>query len=119
MPSDADDSSVLPPSGVTAQSEADAELEPCFPRQPQHWARVDWLDVWFLGSERDAQPRSTLVPFFTLVHEDISKSWKAPFFTLQAPPSSLPLMVGRRRDIPQVEHPASLSGQSTERSAQG
>lgn len=54
MPSVADDLSVLTPSGVTAQSEVNEELEPCFPRQPQHWARVDWLDDWFLGSKRDA-----------------------------------------------------------------
>lgn len=37
------------------------------------------LDNWFLGSERNALPRSAPVPFFPEVHEKITKLWKTPF----------------------------------------
>ncbi|KAL0173928.1 hypothetical protein M9458_029896, partial [Cirrhinus mrigala] len=36
------------------------------------------LDDWFLGSGRDPKPRSSPVPFFPEVHEELTKSWKAP-----------------------------------------
>ncbi len=37
------------------------------------------LDDWFLGAGRGSQPRSTPVPFFPEVHEELTKSWMAPF----------------------------------------
>ncbi len=37
------------------------------------------LDDWFLGAGRGSQPRSALVPFFPEVHEELTKSWMAPF----------------------------------------
>ncbi len=37
------------------------------------------LDDWFLGARRGSQPRSTPVPFFPEVHEELTKSWMAPF----------------------------------------
>ncbi len=37
------------------------------------------LDDWFRGAGRSSQPRSTLVPFFPEVHEELTKSWMAPF----------------------------------------
>ncbi len=40
-----------------------------------------WLDDWFLGAGRGSQPRSALVPFFPEVHEELTKSWMAPFMS--------------------------------------
>ncbi len=37
------------------------------------------LDDWFLGAGRGSQPRSAPVPFFPEVHEELTKSWMAPF----------------------------------------
>ncbi|XP_051564216.1 uncharacterized protein LOC127446923 [Myxocyprinus asiaticus] len=38
------------------------------------------LDDWFLGSRhRSNQPRHAPVPFFPEVHEELTKSWEAPF----------------------------------------
>ncbi len=37
------------------------------------------LDDWFLGAGRGSQPRSTPVSFFPEVHEELMKSWMAPF----------------------------------------
>ncbi len=37
------------------------------------------LDDWFLGAGRCSQPRSTPVPFFPEVHEELTKLWMAPF----------------------------------------
>ncbi len=37
------------------------------------------LDDWFLGAGRGSQPRSARVPFFPEVHEELTKSWMAPF----------------------------------------
>lgn len=66
MPSDVDDSSVLLPSGVTPQSEVDAELA----------AMLSWAAVkgWTIGSWVWSAPHSTSVPFFPEVHKEILKS---------------------------------------------
>ncbi len=37
------------------------------------------LDDWFLGAGCGSQPRSAPVPFFPEVHEELTKSWMAPF----------------------------------------
>ncbi len=37
------------------------------------------LDNWFLRAGRGSQPHSALVPFFPEVHEELTKSWMAPF----------------------------------------
>ncbi len=37
------------------------------------------LDDWFLGAGRGSQTRSAPVPFFPEVHEELAKSWMAPF----------------------------------------
>ncbi len=37
------------------------------------------LDDWFLGAGRGSQQRSAPVPFFSEVHEELTKSWLAPF----------------------------------------
>ncbi len=37
------------------------------------------LDNWFLRAGRGSQPHPALVPFFPEVHEELTKSWMAPF----------------------------------------
>ncbi len=37
------------------------------------------LDDWFLGASCGSQPRPAPVPFFSEVHEELTKSWMAPF----------------------------------------
>ncbi len=78
----------LPPSGVVATAALDPELmtmlaraalsiglEVNRPPSPE----PSRLDDWFLGAGRGSQPRSTPVPFFPEVHEELTKSWTAPF----------------------------------------
>ncbi len=62
------------------------------------------LDDWFLGARRSSQPHSTPVPFFLEVHEELAKSWMAPFMARS--PSSASSIKGVARGyagIPQVE----------------
>ncbi len=74
----------LPPSGVVATAAPDPELmtmlaraavsiglEVTRPPSPEPSRRDDW----FLG----AGPRPASVPFFPEVHEELTKSWMAPF----------------------------------------
>ncbi len=78
----------LPPSGVVATAAPDPELmamlaraavsiglEVNRPPSPE----PSRLDNWFLGAGCGSQPRSTPVPFFPEVHEELTKSWMAPF----------------------------------------
>lgn len=69
MPSEAEYSTELPPSGVSAQSEADAELAAMLAQSAAsnglEWTPLPFpehsrLDNWFLGSELDGfiSPRS-------------------------------------------------------------
>lgn len=115
MPCDAEDS----PSGVVAQSESDEELAAMLA-----WAaaniRLEWNpppspehlqpDDSYLGSEQDSQPRLAPVPFFSEVHEELMKSWRAPFTDRPCFPSSFTLtslnsgMVRGYPDVPQMEH---------------
>ncbi|KAL0175185.1 hypothetical protein M9458_031153, partial [Cirrhinus mrigala] len=70
-----------------SQSVADAEMAAALKRAAKE-IRVVWvpppspepsrLDDWFLGSGRDSRPRSSPVPFFPEVHEELTKSWKTP-----------------------------------------
>ncbi len=78
----------MPPSGVVATAAPDPELTAMLA-----WAAMSiglevnrppspepsWLDNWFLGAGRGSQPRSAPVPFFPEVHEELTKSWMAPF----------------------------------------
>ncbi len=78
----------LPPLGVVATAAPDPELTAMLA-----WAAVSIglevsrppspepsrLDYWFLGAGRGSQPRSAPVPFFPEVHEELTKSWMAPF----------------------------------------
>ncbi len=78
----------LPPLGVVATTESDPELkamlsraavsiglEVCTPPSPE----PSRLDDWFLGTGRGSRPCPTLILFFPEVHEELTKSWMAPF----------------------------------------
>ncbi len=78
----------LPPSGVVATAAPDPELTAMLARAAVSIGlevnrppspKPSQLDDWFLGAGRDSQPRSTPVPFFPEVHEELTKSWMAPF----------------------------------------
>ncbi len=67
------------------------------------------LDDWFLGAGRGSQPRPAPMPFFPEVHEELTKSWMAPF-TARSPSSASSILttldsrVARGyAGIPQVE----------------
>ncbi len=80
-----DDPAALPPSGVVALSEPDPEMTAMLSRAAENVGLV-WnppprpdpsrLDEWFLGGGRAETPP---VPFFPEVHEELTRSWKAPF----------------------------------------
>ncbi len=78
----------LPPSGVVATAAPDPELTAMLARAAVSIGlevnrppspEPSRLDDWFLGAGRGSQPRSTPVPFFPEVHEELTKSWMAPF----------------------------------------
>ncbi len=83
-----DDSAALPPSGVVALSEPDPEMTAMLSRAAKNVGLV-WnppprpdpsrLDEWFLGGGRAGFQRPPPVPFFPEVHEELTRSWKAPF----------------------------------------
>ncbi len=83
-----DDSAALPPSGVVALSEPDPEMMAMLSRAAENVGLV-WnppprpdpsrLDEWFLGGGRAGSQRPPPVPFFPEVHEELTRSWKAPF----------------------------------------
>ncbi|KAL0199808.1 hypothetical protein M9458_002995, partial [Cirrhinus mrigala] len=117
-PSEADVMAELTAPAGESQSVADAEMAAAL-----KWAAketgVVWvpppspepsrLDDWFLGSGRDSRPRSSLVPFFPEVHEELTKSWKAPLSACSRhviSPSLTTLDGGPARgytEVPQVE----------------
>ncbi len=55
------------------------------------------LDYWFLGAGHGSQPRSAPVPFFPEVHEELTKSWMAPFTARSRSPNFLHPHYPRRR----------------------
>ncbi len=78
----------LPPSGVVATAAPDPELTAMLARAAVSIGlevnrppspEPSRLDDWFLGAGRGSQPRSAPVPFFPEVHEELTKSWMAPF----------------------------------------
>ncbi|KAL0165097.1 hypothetical protein M9458_040850, partial [Cirrhinus mrigala] len=105
------------PRRVGAPSEADAELSAMLlraakeiglevPKTPP--ADPSRLDDWFLGRAPVTPPRSPPVPFFPEVHEELVKTWRAPYLSRLRPGSS-PLATldgGAARGyvaVPQVE----------------
>ncbi len=78
----------LTPSGVVATAAPDPELMAMLARAAASIGlevnrppspEPSRLDDWFLGAGRGSQPRPTPVPFFPEVHEELTKSWMAPF----------------------------------------
>ncbi len=95
-----DDSAALPPSGVVALSEPDPEMTAMLSRAAENVGLV-WnppprpdpsrLDEWFLGGGRAGSQRPPPVPFFPEVHEELTRSWKAPFTARNKSCGSSPL----------------------------
>ncbi len=95
-----DDSAALPPSGVVALSEPDPEMTAMLSRAAENVGLVWYppprpdpsrLDEWFLGGGRAGFQRPPPVPFFPEVHEELTRSWKAPFTARNKPCGSSPL----------------------------
>ncbi len=108
----------LPPSGVVATAAPDPELTAMLARAAVSIGlevnrppspEPSRLDDWFLGAGRGSQPRPAPVPFFPEVHEELTRSWMAPF-TARSPSSASSILTtldgGVARGyagIPQVE----------------
>ncbi|KAL0169214.1 hypothetical protein M9458_033810, partial [Cirrhinus mrigala] len=117
-PSEADVMAELTAPAGESQSVADAEMAAALKRAAKEIGVV-WvplpspepsrLDDWFLGSGRDSRPRSSPVPFFPEVHEELTRSWKAPLSARSRhviSPSLTTLDGGPARgytEVPQVE----------------
>ncbi len=77
-----------PLSGVVALSEPDPEMMSMLFRAAENFGLV-WnppprpdpsrFDEWFLGGGRASSQHPPPVPFFPEVHEELTRSWKAPF----------------------------------------
>ncbi len=83
-----DDSAALPPSGCGSVVRARPRDDGYAFRAAENVGLV-WnppprpdpsrLDEWFLGGGRAGSQRPPPVPFFPEVHEELTRSWKAPF----------------------------------------
>ncbi len=91
-----DDSAALPPSGRVALPESDPELTAMLSRAAEsiglHYRRPpsperSRLDDWFLGAQAERR-QPPPVPFFPEVHEEMTRSWKAPFSARNRPSTS-------------------------------
>ncbi len=91
-----DDSAALPPSGRVALPESDPELTGVLSRAAEsiglHYRRPpspehSRLDDWFLGAQAERR-QPPPVPFFPEVHEEVTRSWKAPFSARNRPSAS-------------------------------
>ncbi|KAL0155801.1 hypothetical protein M9458_050064, partial [Cirrhinus mrigala] len=117
-PDEADESAEQPPPpAAAALSESEAELAAMLlraaksidlevPKAPS--PERSRLDDWFLGSCSDVPPRSTPVPFFPEVHEELTKTWRAPYTAHSRLSSSLLTTLDGGAasgyvDVPQVE----------------
>ncbi len=87
----------LPPSCVVATAAPDPELTAMLARATVSIGlevnrppspEPSRLDDWFLGAGRGSQPCPAPVPFFPEVHEELTKSWMAPF-TARSPSSGV------------------------------
>ncbi len=105
-----DDSAALPPSGRVALPKSDPELTAMLSRAAEsiglHYRHPpsperSRLDDWFLGAQAERR-QPPPVPFFPEVHEEVTRSWKAPFLPetgLVPPPSSPPSTVERPKSM--------------------
>ncbi|KAI2652534.1 hypothetical protein H4Q32_005770 [Labeo rohita] len=119
-PSEADVATELAAPVVESQSAADAEMAAAlkwaakFVWVPPPSPEPSRLDDWFLGSGCDSRPRSSPVPFFPEVHEELTKSWKAPLSARSwhaNSPSLTTLQGGPARgytEVPQVERAVAM-----------
>ncbi len=91
-----DDSAAVPPSGRVALPESDPELTAMLSRAAEsiglHYRRPpsperSRLDDWFLGAQAERR-QPPPVPFFPEVHEEVTRSWKAPFSARNRPSAS-------------------------------
>ncbi len=91
-----DDLAALPPSGRVALPESDPELTAMLSRAAEsiglHYRRPpsperSRLDDWFLGAQAECR-QPPPVPFFPEVHEEVTRSWKAPFSARNRPSAS-------------------------------
>ncbi len=91
-----DDSAALPPSGRVALPESDPELTAMLSRAAEsiglHYRRPpsperSRLDNWFLRAQAERR-QPPPVPFFPEVHEEVTRSWKAPFSARSRPSAS-------------------------------
>ncbi len=91
-----DDSAALPPSGRVALPESDPELTAMLFRatesiglhyRPPPSPERSRLDDWFLGAQAESR-QPPPVPFFPEVHEEVTKSWRAPFSARNRPSAS-------------------------------
>ncbi len=91
-----DDSAALPPSGRVALPESDPELTAMLSRAAEsiglHYRRPpsperSRLNDWFLGAQAERR-QPPPVPFFPEVHEEVTRSWKAPFSARSRPSAS-------------------------------
>ncbi len=91
-----DDSAALPPSGSVVLPESDPELTAMLSRAAEsvglHWRpppspERSRLDDWFLGAQADRR-QPPPVPFFPEVHEEVTRSWRAPFSARNRPSAS-------------------------------
>ncbi len=112
------DSASLPPSGRVALPKSDPELTAMLSRAAEsvglHWRpppspERSRLDDWFLGAQADRRQPSPF-PFFPEVHEEVTRSWRAPFSARNRPNASSVLttldgLVAKVYvEIPTVEH---------------
>ncbi len=91
-----DDSAALPPSGRVALPESDPELTAMLSRAAESIGLLyrrppsperSRLDDWFLGAQAERR-QPPPVPFFPEVHEEVTRSWKAPFSARNRPTAS-------------------------------
>ncbi len=91
-----DDLAALPPSGRVALPESDPELTAMLSRAAEsvglHWRPLpsperSRLDDWFLGAQADRR-QPPPVPFFPEVHEEVTRSRRAPFSARNRPNAS-------------------------------
>ncbi len=99
----------LPPSGVVTTAAPDPELTAMLARATVSIGLEVNRPELLLGAGRGSQPHSTPVPFFPEVHEELTKSWMAPFMARSRSSASSILTIldgGVARGyagIPQVE----------------
>ncbi len=109
-----EDSVALMPSGMVAMPESDPEMTAMLSRAAKR-VGLEWksppcpepsrLDDLFLGVARTGSQHPAPVPFFLKVHEELTRSWTAPFTARNQPasPSSLTRSSLQRHSVELVQ----------------